>query len=159
MTDRHIVSIDLGTSKIALTVAHVNGGDVQIVYYKETPSAGIRYSSVYNQNHVKEPLLRAVREAEDCLGIKITQAVVGMSRYPIRQEANTAFFPDRGYDTDITSEDFYPELQRICLLTLLLLQKSSSANLLLFQPCAEFLQLSHQHLRVTVFTRVIFSQQ
>ena len=111
MTDRHIVSIDLGTSKIALTVAHVNGGDVQIVYYKETPSAGIRYSSVYNQNHVKEPLLRAVREAEDCLGIKITQAVVGMSRYPIRQEANTAFFPDRGYDTDITSEDI-AELKR-----------------------------------------------
>ena len=46
--DRHIVAIDLGTSKIALTVAKVNGENVQIVYYRETPSEGIRYSSVFN---------------------------------------------------------------------------------------------------------------
>ena len=111
MADKHIVAIDLGTSKIALTVAKINGRDVQIVYYKETPSEGIRYSSVYNQKQVTEPLVRAVRDAEECLGIKIAQAVVGMSRYPIRQESNTAFFPDRGYDTDITSEDI-AELKR-----------------------------------------------
>ena len=42
MTDKHIVAIDLGTSKIALTVARVSGRDIQIVYYKETPSEGIR---------------------------------------------------------------------------------------------------------------------
>jgi cell division protein FtsA len=46
--DKHIVAIDLGTSKIALTVAKVEGNDVQIIYYKETESAGIRYSSVFN---------------------------------------------------------------------------------------------------------------
>lgn len=111
MADKHIVAIDLGTSKIALTVALINGKDVQIVYYKETPSEGIRYSSVYNQKQVTEPLLKAVRDAEECLGIKISQGVVGMSRYPVRQESNTAYFPDRGYDTDITSEDI-AELKR-----------------------------------------------
>ena len=105
MTDRHIVAIDLGTSKIALTVAKVNGNDVQIVYYKETPSAGIRYSSVFNASHVTGPLGEAVREAEENLGIKITQAVVGMSRYPVRQESNTGKIEDRGWDTDITAED------------------------------------------------------
>lgn len=46
MEEKNIVAIDLGTSKIALTVAKVDRDDVQIVYYKETPSAGIRYSSV-----------------------------------------------------------------------------------------------------------------
>ena len=111
MTEKHIVAIDLGTSKIALTVARISGRDVQIVYYKETPSEGIRYSSVFNQKQMTEPLVRAVRDAEDSLGIKITQAVVGMSRFPIRQEANTAIFPDRGYDTDITGEDI-SELKR-----------------------------------------------
>ena len=104
-TDKHIVAIDLGTSKIALTVAKVNGNDVQIVYYKETPSAGIRYSSVFNASHVTYPLTEAVREAEESLGIKINQAVVGMSRYPVRQESNTGKIEDRGHDTDITSED------------------------------------------------------
>ena len=104
-TDKHIVAIDLGTSKIALTVAKVNGNDVQIVYYKETPSAGIRYSSVFNASHVTGPLTEAVREAEESLGIKINQAVVGMSRYPVRQESNTGKIEDRGHDTDITTED------------------------------------------------------
>lgn len=104
-TDKHIVAIDLGTSSIALTVAKVNGKDVQIVYYKETPSAGIRYSSVFNASHVTGPLTAAVREAEESLGIRITQAVVGMSRYPVRQESNTGKIEDRGIDTDITAED------------------------------------------------------
>ena len=71
MTDKHIVAIDLGTSKIALTVAKVNGNDIQVIYYKETPSAGIKNSSVFNPSHVTGPLGEAVREAEENLGIKI----------------------------------------------------------------------------------------
>ena len=39
MEEKNIVAIDLGTSKIALTVAKVNGNDVQLAYYKEMPSA------------------------------------------------------------------------------------------------------------------------
>lgn len=111
MTDKHIVAIDLGTSKIALTVAKVNGNDIQVIYYKETPSAGIKNSSVFNPSHVTGPLGEAVREAEENLGIKITQAVVGMPRYPIRQESNTGKIEDRGYDTDITAENI-AELKR-----------------------------------------------
>ena len=41
MEEKNIVAIDLGTSKIALTVAKVNGEDAQIIYYKELHSAGI----------------------------------------------------------------------------------------------------------------------
>ena len=103
--EKHIVAIDLGTSNIAITVAKVDGNDVQIVYYKETPSAGIRYSSVFNASQVAEPLSRAIRMAEDELGIKITQAVVGMPKYSVRQETSTGKVQDRGMDTDITSED------------------------------------------------------
>jgi cell division ATPase FtsA len=35
MEEKNIVAIDLGSSKIALTVANVNGNDVQVTYYKE----------------------------------------------------------------------------------------------------------------------------
>ena len=105
LNDKHIVAIDLGSSKIALTVAKVNGNDVQIIYYKETPSTGIRYSSVYNVMQVTDPLTRAIRTAEEELGIKITQAVVGMPKYPVRQETSTGVVPDRGEDTYITAED------------------------------------------------------
>ena len=94
--DKHIVAIDLGTSKIAITVAKVNGNDVQIIYYKETASAGIRYSSVFNVKQVTDVLQRAIMNAEGELGIKITQAVVGMPKYPVRQETSNGEIRDRG---------------------------------------------------------------
>ena len=87
--EKNIVAIDLGSSKIALTVAKVTGKDAQIIYYRETPSAGIRYSSVFNVSHVSSPLSRAITQAEEELGIKITQAVVGMPKFPICQESKT----------------------------------------------------------------------
>ena len=107
MTDRYIVAIDLGTSKLSITVAKVIGRDVQIVYYKESPSAGIRYSSVFHVTQAADAISKAVKEAEEALGIKITQAVVGMPKYPVRQESNTAKVNDR----DITLENI-AELKR-----------------------------------------------
>lgn len=103
--DRHIVAIDLGSSKIALTVAKVNGQDVQVIYYKETPSNGIRYSSIYNDLHARKALEKAVQEAETELDIKITQAVVGMPKFPIRQESGNAMIQDRGEGAEITEDD------------------------------------------------------
>lgn len=103
--EKNIVAIDLGSSKIALTVAKVSGDDTQIIYYRETPSTGIRYSSVYNVTHVAEPVSRIIRQAEEDLGIQITQAVVGMPKFPVYQESSNATIPDRGVDTDITAEN------------------------------------------------------
>ena len=71
MEDKNIVAIDLGSTKLAITVANVNGNDIQVVYYKERPSAGIRYSSVYNILHATEPLARLISEAEEALDIRI----------------------------------------------------------------------------------------
>lgn len=103
--EKHIVALDLGSSKLAITVAQVNGSDVQIIYYKETASAGIRYSSVFNVMHVTEPLKRLISDAEEQLGIKINQAVVGMPKFPIRQETSNGKITNRGEGTEITDED------------------------------------------------------
>ncbi len=105
MEEKNIVAIDLGTSKIALTVAKINGEDIQVVYYKEVQSAGMRYSSVFNNTHVAEPLGRLVKDAEEALDIKINQVVVGMPKYPVRLEGNSGTIKDRGEDTDITEEN------------------------------------------------------
>ena len=104
MEDRHIVSIDLGTSKIALCVAKINGNDVQIIYYKETPSEGIRYSSIYNIVQASDVIAKAIHDAEDELGLKITQAVVGMPRYAIRQETSQGMV-NRDPNTCISLEE------------------------------------------------------
>ena len=55
MEERYIASIDLGTSKLGLCVARVKGDDVQVVYYKETPSEGIRGSVVANPMKASGP--------------------------------------------------------------------------------------------------------
>lgn len=103
--DKHIVAIDLGTSKIGITVAKVEGNDVQIIYYKESPSVGIRYSGIYNVSQATESLKRAISDAEKELEIRITQAVVGMPKFPIRTESAKQSVQDRGEGTDITFED------------------------------------------------------
>ena len=93
MDEKHIVAIDLGTSKLALTIAKVIGEDIQVIYYKETPSVGIKYSYVQNPTQVAERLKPVIENAESELNIKITQAVVGMPRYSVRQETNQGSIP------------------------------------------------------------------
>ena len=44
MEERYIASVDLGTSKMAICVARIQDQDVQVIYYRETPSQGIRHS-------------------------------------------------------------------------------------------------------------------
>ena len=104
-TEKHIVAIDLGTSKMAIIVAKVCGNDVQVVYYKETPSYGVKYSGVNNLVQASDPLIRLIRDAEAALDIKITQAVIGMPKFPVRFESNSGKIMDRGEDTEITAED------------------------------------------------------
>ena len=105
MEERYIASIDLGTSKLGLCVARVKGDDVQVVYYKETPSEGIRGSVVANPMKASAPLRKAIQEAEDELMIKILQVVVGMPRSDVRQETATGWIDRSNPDEYITEEE------------------------------------------------------
>jgi hypothetical protein len=95
LTEQHIVAVDLGTSRMALIVAKVYGDDVQIVYYKETASAGIQYSGVSNMVQASVPLAHLIKDAEEALDIKINHAVIGMPKWPVRQESNSGKIQDR----------------------------------------------------------------
>lgn len=90
MCEHYIAAVDLGSSKIALTVAKVDGEDVQILYYKERPSFGIRNSAVFNPTQAGKPIEEAIEEAEKELNIKIMQIVVGLPRCDVRQEVSQA---------------------------------------------------------------------
>lgn len=90
MEERYIATVDLGTSKIALTVARVFGENIEIIYYKETPSDCVRHSKVFNPKRAAAPLKAIIKDAEDELGIKILQVVIGLPRYSVRQETASA---------------------------------------------------------------------
>ena len=105
MEEKHIAAIDLGSSKFAVTVARISGDDIQIVYYKETPSDGIRNSEVFNPGKTRQKLESAIREAERELNIKIMQVCVGLPRYPVTQEIATGKFDRTEPNSCITEEE------------------------------------------------------
>lgn len=84
MDERYCVSIDLGTSKFGICVARVKGDDVQVVYYKETPSAGIRDGVVQDPTKATASLKKAIEAVENELMVTIYHVVVGMPLSPYR---------------------------------------------------------------------------
>lgn len=127
MQERYIATVDLGTSKLALCVAKISGENVQIIYYKERPSDGIRYNCVFNPMKAAVPLKAAIKEAEDELQIKILQVVVGLPRYSVRQESASANI-DRSDPSAIISDDEINSLKSIALDTYPL--KDSDKNII-----------------------------
>lgn len=90
MEERYIASVDLGTSKLAVCVARVQDQNVEVIYYKESASLGIRYSYVLIPGKVKAELRTAISEAQQALRIKIQQVIVGLPRWYVRQETASA---------------------------------------------------------------------
>lgn len=90
MEERYIASVDLGTSKLAVCVARIQDQNVEVIYYKESPSLGIRYSYILIPGKVKEEVRKAISEAQQALRIKIQQVIVGLPRWYVRQETASA---------------------------------------------------------------------
>ena len=105
MDERYIAAVDLGTSKIAVTVAQVNSKGVQMLYYKETPSEGIRNSYVFNPNKAAMKVREAVSDAENELKIKIHQVVTGLPRFEVHQVNAQAEFERSDGESSITREE------------------------------------------------------
>ena len=105
MKDRYIATVDLGSSKIALSVARVTGDDVQVLYYRESPSDGVRYGSIFNPKKASKALRDAISAAEEELGVKIRQVVIGMPRCGVRQETACASSQRSDSSSCITQEE------------------------------------------------------
>ena len=105
MEEKYIASIDLGSSKFGICVARINGDDIQIVYYKETPSDGIRASLITNPMKASARLREAIQEAEKELMIHILQVVVGMPRSEVAQVTASARIERSAPDEYISAEE------------------------------------------------------
>ena len=105
MDERYIAAVDLGTSKIAVTVAQISTKGVQMLYYRETPSEGIRNSYVFNPQKAADKVKAAIADAEDELKIKIHQVVTGLPRYEVSQVNARAEFERSDSECSITREE------------------------------------------------------
>ena len=104
-TERYIAAADLGSAKVSLCVAKVDGEEANVIYYKEEPSDGVQYSRVIHPRRVAVPLRKLIEDAEKELGIKLRQVVVGLPRYEIHQVAATARMGRSDPDSLITREE------------------------------------------------------
>ncbi|MGE5228570.1 MAG: cell division protein FtsA, partial [Deltaproteobacteria bacterium] len=78
--ERHLVGLDLGTSKVAAIVGEVMGnGEVEIIGLGVAESQGIRRGAVVNQEAAVESIRKAVEAAELTAGIEIDNAYVSLS--------------------------------------------------------------------------------
>ena len=105
MEERHIVSIDLGSSKFHICVARVTEDNVQVIYYKEAPSAGIRAGVVQDTTNVSAFLKKAIEEVENELKVRIMQAVVGLPRSDVKLVTTSASVIRSRPDEYITKEE------------------------------------------------------
>lgn len=106
MEDRHIASIDIGSSKIALMVAHVDGDDIQVVYHKSLASKGVNCGGVINSTRAGEVISKLIKDAEQSISAKITQVIVGTPRYKIVECDASAQINRTDPSTGITEEEF-----------------------------------------------------
>ena len=105
MEERYIAAVDLGTSKIAVTVAQISSKGVQMLYYRETPSEGIRNSYVFNPQKAADGVRAALQAAEEELKIKIHQVVTGLPRYEVSQITASGGFERSDSESSITKEE------------------------------------------------------
>ena len=105
MDERYIASIDLGSSKIAVSVAEIDGSNIQIVYYSEIPSAGVRNSVVFNPEKAAVCVKDALAAAEAELKIKILQLVGGLPRFSVLQQSACASMERSDKDSSVTQEE------------------------------------------------------
>ncbi len=103
--ERYIAAADIGSAKTALCVAKVEGDDVQVIFYREEPSDGVRYSGIFNPVKASGPLKRLIDAAQEELNIKILQLVIGLPRYNVSQESAPAEIHRTEPDTAISKEE------------------------------------------------------
>lgn len=84
--DNNIVTIDLGTRNISITVAREEGNRMEVAYYNVFPSAGVRHGKIQNLAQLGKCLKEALSSVEDYLGIRITEIVVNSQKCDIRCE-------------------------------------------------------------------------
>jgi cell division protein FtsA len=97
------VGLDIGTSKVCALIADEREGELTLLGFGVTKSAGMRKGAIINLEAVEKAISAAVEEAELMAGVGIDRAYVGISGGHIKS------FNSRGA---ITLPDDHPKITR-----------------------------------------------
>ncbi|HUO84640.1 MAG TPA: cell division protein FtsA [Thermoanaerobaculia bacterium] len=105
-TDKYVVGVDLGTSKVCVLVGEVNDrGQLEIIGKGSAPMRGTRRGNIVNLDQAVDALKKAVDEAEVMAGLQIESAYVGVSGDHIRSVNSRGVVSVMGRQKEITRED------------------------------------------------------
>ena len=105
MDERYIAAIDLGSARISLGVAQVQGDNTQIIYYDSVPSEGVRTGAVFNPQRCGSKIRELLDKAEDELKIHIHQIVTNYPKYGAEQQLATGELPRTDPMSSISDEE------------------------------------------------------
>ena len=105
MDERYIAAIDLGSSRISLGVAQVQGDNTQIIYFDSVPSEGVRTGAVFNPQRCGSKIRELLDKAEEELKIHIHQIVTNYPKYGAEQQLATGELPRTDPMSSITDEE------------------------------------------------------
>ena len=105
-SERYVVGLDIGTSKIACVVAEVReNGAVEVVGGGGAPSRGMRKGVVVNLDATVESIKAAVAEAELMAGLDVHAATVGIAGGHIRSFNSRGVVAVAGKDRTVGRDD------------------------------------------------------
>ena len=80
MSERIVVGVDIGTTKVcAIVASHVSGGDVQVLGVGTAPSDGLNRGVVVNIDKTVHAVQQAIQEAERMAGVEVKRVIVGIA--------------------------------------------------------------------------------
>ena len=106
-----LASIDIGSSKIKLVVAEINGDDVYILCALNEDSRGVRNGLICEPEETEYAIKRLLKKAEEMLNVKIAKTIVSIAEGECDFQIGEASITITQEDKEITSDDIVRVLQ------------------------------------------------
>ncbi len=105
-SEKYIVGIDIGTTKICCIIAEFkDDSNLEIIGVGNVPSRGMRKGVVVNLDETVKAIKMAVEEAELMSGVAVEKAFVGLAGGHIRSFNSRGVVAISGKEKNITKED------------------------------------------------------
>jgi len=111
-SQRYIVGIDLGSTKVCCVVGEMKeGGSVEVLGVGRAASKGLRRGAIANLDAAVEALKAAVEEAETMAAVTVEKALVGISGAHIRGFNSRGVVAVTGREREVTPADIHRVLE------------------------------------------------
>lgn len=103
--ERIVAGLDVGTSKVALTVGLLHDGLVHIIGIGSAPCSGVRRGNVVDIEETVSAISAALEEAERMAGVAISSAWIGIAGTQIARATSKGVIAVARSDGEITTSD------------------------------------------------------